>query len=69
MKILILGSGGREHAIGLKLSQSPRKPVLIFAPGNPGTASHGTNLSLDVSDHAAVIAFVVLPRIFSRPMS
>jgi phosphoribosylamine--glycine ligase len=41
MKILVIGSGGREHALGRKLSQSSRKPALIFAPGNPGMAELG----------------------------
>ncbi len=41
MKVLILGSGGREHAIGIKLSQSPHRPQLHFAPGNPGMEALG----------------------------
>ncbi len=41
MKILVIGSGGREHALGLKLSQSPQSPTLHFAPGNPGMESLG----------------------------
>ncbi len=57
-KILIIGSGGREHAIGWKLAQSPRKPVLYFAPGNAGTAEIGTNVDIKAVDIPALIAFV-----------
>ena len=44
---LIIGSGGREHALGWKLSQSPNCGKLYFAPGNGGTASLGENLDFD----------------------
>jgi phosphoribosylamine---glycine ligase len=47
MKVLILGSGGREHALGWKIKQSPRLTNLFFAPGNPGTSELGINLPLD----------------------
>lgn len=57
MRILLIGSGGREHALAWKLSASPLCDALFIAPGNPGTARHGTNVTLDVADHAAVIAF------------
>lgn len=50
MNILIVGSGGREHAIGWKLSQSPACDRLFYAPGNAGTAQIGTNLSVAVED-------------------
>jgi phosphoribosylamine--glycine ligase len=50
MNILIIGSGGREHAFGWKLKQSKRVENLFFAPGNAGTAQVGTNLSANVSD-------------------
>lgn len=50
MKILLIGSGGREHAFAWKLSQSPKCRELYIAPGNPGTASCGTNVDLDVLD-------------------
>ncbi|MCC6291160.1 MAG: phosphoribosylamine--glycine ligase [Bryobacterales bacterium] len=46
MKVLILGSGGREHAIAWKLSQSSARPEIHTAPGNPGTLTHGRNLPL-----------------------
>lgn len=54
MNILILGSGGREHAITWKLAQSTRKLNLYVAPGNPGTASLGINLPVDPLDFQAV---------------
>ena len=57
MRLLLIGSGGREHALALKLSQSPICEVLFIAPGNPGTAQCGTNVALDVTRHAEVIAF------------
>lgn len=50
MNILILGSGGREHAIAWKLAQSPKLSNLFIAPGNAGTASVGTNISAGVND-------------------
>ncbi len=57
MKILLVGSGGREHALAVALAQSPRCSALFCAPGNPGTAEVGTNVVVDVADHAAVVAF------------
>lgn len=58
MKILLIGSGGREHSLAWKLTQSPRCEQLFIAPGNAGTAQHGTNVSMGVSDFAAHQAFV-----------
>ena len=57
MRLLLIGSGGREHALALKLSQSARCNALFIAPGNPGTAQCGTNVALNVSRHNDVIAF------------
>ncbi|WP_414471867.1 phosphoribosylamine--glycine ligase [Microvirga sp. M2] len=57
MNILLIGSGGREHALARSLSASALCQRLFIAPGNPGTAQHGTNVALDVTDHAAVIDF------------
>jgi phosphoribosylamine--glycine ligase len=57
MNILIIGSGGREHAIAWKVAQSPRLTKLYIAPGNAGTADCGENVLLDVSDHADVVRF------------
>src|ERR1700729_2239405 len=57
MKILLLGSGGREHALAWKIAASPLVTKLWCAPGNAGIAREAECVALDVSDHAAVIAF------------
>lgn len=57
MNLLLIGSGGREHALAWKLSASPLCDRLFIAPGNPGTAACGENVALDVADHAAVVTF------------
>ena len=61
MNILLLGSGGREHALAWKLTQSPLLSQLFIAPGNAGTAGLGTNLDIPVNDFnkikAAVLTF------------
>lgn len=57
MNILLIGSGGREHALAWRLAQSPACGHLFTAPGNPGTAQCGTNVVVDVADHGAVVAF------------
>jgi phosphoribosylamine--glycine ligase len=54
MNVLIIGSGGREHAFAWKISQSPLLSSLFIAPGNPGTASLGTNLAIGVADLAGI---------------
>ncbi len=54
MRILILGSGGREHAFAWKLSQSPLCEKLFIAPGNAGTAAFGTNLAIAVTDFESI---------------
>ena len=59
MNILLLGSGGREHALAWKLAQSPRVEKLYAAPGNPGIAQSAQLVSLDATDHDAVGAFCV----------
>ena len=59
MKILILGSGGREHALSWKISQSPLLKKLFIAPGNAGTESHGQNVALDISDFQAIERFAI----------
>ena len=59
MRVLILGSGGREHAIGLKISGSSLLDATFFAPGNAGTAELGTNVPLDPMDFDAVAACVL----------
>ncbi|MFH2104325.1 MAG: phosphoribosylamine--glycine ligase [Chloroflexota bacterium] len=55
MNVLLIGSGGREHALAWKASQSPRLTKLYSAPGNPGTAALGENLDLSVDDHTAIL--------------
>lgn len=50
MRILLLGSGGRENALAWKMAQSPRCEKLFIAPGNAGTAQYGTNLNIAVTD-------------------
>jgi phosphoribosylamine---glycine ligase len=57
MNILLLGSGGREHALAWKLAQSRLCDRLYAAPGNPGIAEHAQLVALDAADHAAVVAF------------
>jgi phosphoribosylamine--glycine ligase len=57
MNILLLGSGGREHALAWKLAQSPLCGALYAAPGNPGVAQHATCVALDATDHPGVITF------------
>lgn len=57
MNILLIGSGGREHALAWSLSASPLCDKLFIAPGNPGTAQHGDNVSVDAANHAGVIDF------------
>ena len=50
MRILVVGSGGREHALGWALARSPARPSLLFAPGNPGTAALGENVPVAATD-------------------
>lgn len=57
MKILLLGSGGREHALAWKISQSPKVEKLYIAPGNAGTRSVGENVNLKVNDFEGIKDF------------
>jgi phosphoribosylamine---glycine ligase len=57
MRILVIGSGGREHALAWAIAKSPRCEKLFVMPGNGGTESFAENVSLDITDHAAVVAF------------
>ena len=50
MNILLIGSGGREHAMAKKINESPKCKNLFITPGNPGTASCGTNIALDITN-------------------
>ena len=58
MNVLVLGSGGREHALSHKIVQSTKCEKLFIAPGNGGTAALGENVSLDIESAAEVAAFV-----------
>src|SRR5246127_5982404 len=57
MNILLLGSGGREHALAWKMASSPLTDRLYCAPGNAGIAREAECVALDLADHGGVIAF------------
>jgi phosphoribosylamine--glycine ligase len=59
MKLLLLGSGGREHALAWKIAQSPKIEKLYIAPGNAGTAGVGENVPLKADDFDGIKAFVL----------
>jgi phosphoribosylamine--glycine ligase len=59
MNILLLGSGGREHALAWKISQSSHTTTLFIAPGNAGTALCGTNVAINPNDFAAIKQFAI----------
>lgn len=59
MKILLLGGGGREHALAWKIAQSPKCDKLFIAPGNAGTASTGENVAIKADDFEALKDFAV----------
>lgn len=60
MNILLIGSGGREHALAWKISQSPKVDKLFIAPGNPGTAQCGQNVAIKGTDFEALMGFSLL---------
>jgi phosphoribosylamine--glycine ligase len=57
MKVLVIGKGGREHALVWKLSQSPRAELVFCAPGNAGTAEDGINVPIEVNDVDRLVRF------------
>lgn len=59
MNVLVIGSGGREHAISWKLSQSPKLKNLYIAPGNAGTAQVGTNVAINATDFEAIKTLII----------
>ncbi len=59
MKLLLLGSGGREHALAWKIAQSPKVEKLYIAPGNAGTAAVGQNVDIPVNDFDEIALFVL----------
>lgn len=63
MKVLIVGGGGREHALAWKLSQSRKITKLFIAPGNPGTAVHGENVAIAAEDIDGLLAFALSEKI------
>jgi phosphoribosylamine---glycine ligase len=63
MNVLVIGSGGREHALAWKIKQSPLLDELFIAPGNAGTAMLGTNLPLNISDFQALRKIILEHRI------
>lgn len=63
MNILVLGSGGREHALALKISQSPKTAKLFVAPGNAGTSEIAINVEVGVNDFAAIKQLVLKEQI------
>ena len=57
MKILIVGLGGREHALGWKIKQSPLVSKIYFTPGNPGTKKIGENIAIEPTDIKGLLSF------------
>src|SRR5215470_3777027 len=57
MNVLVIGKGGREHALVWKLAQSPRVEQVLCAPGNAGTAEHGVNVPIEPTDFDRLVRF------------
>ena len=63
MRILVIGSGGREHALCWAIAKSPRCEKLYVMPGNGGTGEIAENVAVDITDHAAVVAFALANKV------
>lgn len=63
MKVLVVGSGGREHALAWKLGQSPKVTEVFVAPGNAGTATEATNVDIDATDVPGIVRFATANKI------
>ena len=63
MKVLVIGNGGREHALCWKLKQSPKVTKVFCAPGNAGTALEGENVDIKATDAARLVKFAVAEKI------
>src|SRR5881394_4021236 len=63
MKLLVIGSGGREHAIAWRLAQSPRVSRVYVAPGNGGTAHEDGLFNVNLTDHADLVKFALKEKI------
>lgn len=63
MNVLVIGSGGREHALAYKISESKRLDKLFIMPGNPGTKALGTNVNINLNEHEAVYSFCLQNKI------
>jgi phosphoribosylamine--glycine ligase len=59
MRVLLVGSGGREHALAMKIAESKKLKSLYILPGNPGTAMIGENIDHDIADHSTIATFCV----------
>ena len=65
MRVLIVGSGGREHALAWKLAQSPRVEKIFVAPGNGGTTTFAENVAIGVTDIRSLTAFAAFTTSFT----
>lgn len=63
MRVLVVGSGGREHALAWAIARSPRLAKLFVAPGNPGTAQAAENVAIGATDVPALVAFALAEKI------
>jgi hypothetical protein len=66
MKILIIGGGGREHALAWKISRDENRPTIYIAPGNAGTAQLGVNLPIQAEDIPGIMNWAGIDRSRSR---